>query len=168
MREHNCTILTLWLPGCVLDARSIECSDPGRENTSYTRIANYLGRHLTHASVATNAIACSEDQPDNGNALREHLCHNAGWILSLFSASLPPEHPLLSALGQRSVHIVDRAGCLRTFHQRGRRRQDDAEDVGGKSCVNSRKRCFYWALPGCPSVSCASRVPPHGKTIAGR
>lgn len=46
--------------------------DPDLENTSYTRIANYLERQARQRGYQL-LIACSEDQPDNEMRCIEHL-----------------------------------------------------------------------------------------------
>ena len=52
--------------------RSIGLVIPDLENTSYTRIANYLERQARQRGYQL-LIACSEDQPDNEMRCIEHL-----------------------------------------------------------------------------------------------
>ncbi|MCU6339918.1 catabolite repressor/activator, partial [Enterobacter quasiroggenkampii] len=52
--------------------RSIGLVIPDLENTSYTRIANYLERQARQRGYQL-LIACSEDQPDNEIRCVEHL-----------------------------------------------------------------------------------------------
>ncbi len=121
VREHN------YHPNAVAAGlragrtRSIGLVIPDLENTSYTRIANYLERRARQRGYQL-LIACSEDQPDNEMRCIEHLC-NAGGCNHCFNF-VTAGASLLSALGQRSVphrRARPRAGS-RTFHQRGRRR----------------------------------------------
>lgn len=73
VREHN------YHPNAVAAGlragrtRSIGLVIPDLENTSYTRIANYLERQARQRGYQL-LIACSEDQPDNEMRCIEHLC----------------------------------------------------------------------------------------------
>lgn len=64
---------------------------PDLENTSYTRIANYLERQARQRDYQL-LIACSEDQPDNEMRCIEHLLQRQVDAI-IVSTSLPPEHP---------------------------------------------------------------------------
>lgn len=121
VREHN------YHPNAVAAGlragrtRSIGLVIPDLENTSYTRIANYLERQARQRGYQL-LIACSEDQPDNEMRCIEHLATPGGCnhCFNFVTAGAS----LLSALGQQSVphrRARPRAGS-RTFHQRGRRR----------------------------------------------
>lgn len=72
VREHN------YHPNAVAAGlragrtRSIGLVIPDLENTSYTRIANYLERRARQRGYQL-LIACSEDQPDNEMRCIEHL-----------------------------------------------------------------------------------------------
>lgn len=72
VREHN------YHPNAVAAGlragrtRSIGLVIPDLENTSYTRIANYLERQARQRGYQL-LIACSEDQPDNEMRCIEHL-----------------------------------------------------------------------------------------------
>ncbi len=75
VREHN------YHPNAVAAGlragrtRSIGLVIPDLENTSYTRIANYLERQARQRGYQL-LIACSEDQPDNEIRCVEHLCND--------------------------------------------------------------------------------------------
>lgn len=81
VREHN------YHPNAVAAGlragrtRSIGLVIPDLENTSYTRIANYLERQARQRGYQL-LIACSEDQPDNEMRCIEHLLQRR-WTLSL-------------------------------------------------------------------------------------
>ncbi|PLM10547.1 catabolite repressor/activator, partial [Klebsiella pneumoniae] len=91
VREHN------YHPNAVAAglragrARSIGLVIPDLENTSYTRIANYLERQARQRGYQL-LIACSEDQPDNEMRCIEHLLQRQVDAI-IVSTSLPPEHP---------------------------------------------------------------------------
>lgn len=78
--------------------RSIGLVIPDLENTSYTRIANYLERQARQRGYQL-LIACSEDQPDNEMRCVEHLLQRQVDAI-IVSTSLPPEHPFY----QRWIH----------------------------------------------------------------
>ncbi len=96
VREHN------YHPNAVAAGlragrtRSIGLVIPDLENTSYTRIANYLERQARQRGYQL-LIACSEDQPDNEMRCIEHLLQRQ-WTLSL-SLLRCRRSILLSALG---------------------------------------------------------------------
>lgn len=95
VREHN------YHPNAVAAGlragrtRSIGLVIPDLENTSYTRIANYLERQARQRGYQL-LIACSEDQPDNEMRCIEHLLQRQVDAI-IVSTSLPPEHPFISA-----------------------------------------------------------------------
>ena len=92
VREHN------YHPNAVAAGlragrtRSIGLVIPDLENTSYTRIANYLERQARQRGYQL-LIACSEDQPDNEMRCIEHLLQRQVDAI-IVSTALPPEHPL--------------------------------------------------------------------------
>lgn len=91
VREHN------YHPNAVAAGlragrtRSIGLVIPDLENTSYTRIANYLERQARQRGYQL-LIACSEDQPDNEMRCVEHLLQRQVDAI-IVSTALPPEHP---------------------------------------------------------------------------
>lgn len=91
VREHN------YHPNAVAaglragKTRSIGLVIPDLENTSYTRIANYLERQARKRGYQL-LIACSEDQPDNEMRCIEHLLQRQVDAI-IVSTALPPEHP---------------------------------------------------------------------------
>jgi LacI family fructose operon transcriptional repressor len=91
VREHN------YHPNAVAAGlragrtRSIGLVIPDLENTSYTRIANYLERQARQRGYQL-LIACSEDQPDNEMRCIEHLLQRQVDAI-IVSTALPPEHP---------------------------------------------------------------------------
>ncbi len=95
VREHN------YHPNAVAAGlragrtRSIGLVIPDLENTSYTRIANYLERQARQRGYQL-LIACSEDQPDNEMRCIEHLLQRQVDAI-IVSTSLPPEHPFINA-----------------------------------------------------------------------
>ena len=101
VREHN------YHPNAVAAGlragrtRSIGLVIPDLENTSYTRIANYLERQARQRGYQL-LIACSEDQPDNEMRCIEHLLQRR-WTLSL---------SLLRC--RRSIHFIS-AGLTTRF-----------------------------------------------------
>ena len=109
VREHN------YHPNAVAAGlragrtRSIGLVIPDLENTSYTRIANYLERQARQRGYQL-LIACSEDQPDNEMRCIEHLLQRQVDAI-IVSTSLPPEHPFYQRWANSSFPIValDRA-----------------------------------------------------------
>ena len=101
VREHN------YHPNAVAAGlragrtRSIGLVIPDLENTSYTRIANYLERQARQRGYQL-LIACSEDQPDNEMRCMS-ICCSARWTLSL---------SLLRC--RRSIHFIS-AGLTTRF-----------------------------------------------------
>lgn len=89
--------------------RSIGLVIPDLENTSYTRIANYLERQARKRGYQL-LIACSEDLPDNEMRCVEHLLQRKVDAI-IVSTSLPPEHPFYQRWANDSFPIValDRA-----------------------------------------------------------
>ncbi len=96
VREHN------YHPNAVAAGlragrtRSIGLVIPDLENTSYTRIANYLERQARQRGYQL-LIACSEDQPDNEMRCIEHLLQRGGRYHCLYFAAAGTS--ILSALG---------------------------------------------------------------------
>jgi LacI family fructose operon transcriptional repressor len=82
---------------------------PDLENTSYTRIANYLERQARQRGYQL-LIACSEDQPDNEMRCIEHLLQRQVDAI-IVSTALPPEHPFYQRWINGSLPIIalDRA-----------------------------------------------------------
>lgn len=82
---------------------------PDLENTSYTRIANYLERKARQCGYQL-LIACSEDQPDNETRCIEHLLKRQVDAI-IVSTALAPEHPFYQRWTNRSLPIIalDRA-----------------------------------------------------------
>lgn len=109
VREHN------YQPNAVAAGlragrtRSIGLVIPDLENTSYTRIANYLERQARQRGYQL-LIACSEDQPDNEMRCVEHLLQRKVDAL-IISTALPPEHPFYQRWINSSLPIIalDRA-----------------------------------------------------------
>lgn len=109
VREHN------YHPNAVAAGlragrtRSIGLVIPDLENTSYTRIANYLERQARQRGYQL-LIACSEDQPDNEIRCVEHLLQRQVDAI-IVSTALPPEHPFYQRWANRSLPIIalDRA-----------------------------------------------------------
>lgn len=109
VREHN------YHPNAVAAGlragrtRSIGLVIPDLENTSYTRIANYLERQARQRGYQL-LIACSEDQPDNEMRCVEHLLQRQVDAI-IVSTSLPPEHPFYQrwASGKFPIIALDRA-----------------------------------------------------------
>ncbi|MTD41031.1 catabolite repressor/activator [Erwinia sp. CPCC 100877] len=109
VREHN------YHPNAVAAGlragrtRSIGLVIPDLENTSYTRIANYLERQARQRGYQL-LIACSEDQPDNEMRCVEHLLQRQVDAI-IVSTSLPPEHPFYQrwASGTFPIIALDRA-----------------------------------------------------------
>lgn len=89
--------------------RSIGLVIPDLENTSYTRIANYLERQARKRGYQL-LIACSEDLPDNEMRCIDHLLQRQVDAI-IVSTSLPPEHPFYQRWSNGCFPIValDRA-----------------------------------------------------------
>ncbi|SQK76697.1 Catabolite repressor/activator [Tatumella ptyseos] len=106
--------------------RSIGLVIPDLENTSYTRIANYLERQARQRGYQL-LIACSEDQPDNEIRCIEHLLQRQIDAL-IVSTSLPPEHPFYQHWVGKSLPIIalDRALDRENFTSVVGADQDDA------------------------------------------
>lgn len=109
VREHN------YHPNAVAAGlragrtRSIGLVIPDLENTSYTRIANYLERQARQRGYQL-LIACSEDQPDNEMRCIEHLLQRQVDAI-IVSTALPPEHPFYQRWinGTLPIIALDRA-----------------------------------------------------------
>lgn len=109
VREHN------YHPNAVAAGlragrtRSIGLVIPDLENTSYTRIANYLERQARQRGYQL-LIACSEDQPDNEMRCVEHLLQRQVDAI-IVSTSLPSAHPFYQRWVNGSFPIIalDRA-----------------------------------------------------------
>lgn len=109
VREHN------YHPNAVAAGlragrtRSIGLVIPDLENTSYTRIANYLERGARQRGYQL-LIACSEDLPDNEMCCIEHLLQRQVDAI-IVSTSLAPTHPFYQrwANGAFPVVALDRA-----------------------------------------------------------
>lgn len=109
VREHN------YHPNAVAAGlragrtRSIGLVIPDLENTSYTRIANYLERQARQRGYQL-LIACSEDQPDNEMRCIEHLLQRQVDAI-IVSTALPPEHPFYQRWANDGLPIIalDRA-----------------------------------------------------------
>lgn len=109
VREHN------YHPNAVAAGlragrtRSIGLVIPDLENTSYTRIANYLERQARQRGYQL-LIACSEDQPDNEMRCIEHLLQRQVDAI-IVSTSLQPEHPFYQRWAKDPFPIIalDRA-----------------------------------------------------------
>ncbi len=127
VREHN------YHPNAVAAGlragrtRSIGLVIPDLENTSYTRIANYLERQARQRGYQL-LIACSEDQPDNEMRCIEHLLQRQVDAI-IVSTSLPPEHPFYQRWANDPFPIValDRALDREHFTSVVGADQDDAE-----------------------------------------
>nr|WP_246859498.1 catabolite repressor/activator [Dickeya oryzae] len=109
VREHN------YHPNAVAAGlragrtRSIGLVIPDLENTSYTRIANYLERQARQRGYQL-LIACSEDQPDNEMRCIEHLLQRQVDAI-IVSTALPPEHPFYQRWANDPLPVIalDRA-----------------------------------------------------------
>ncbi|AWC94299.1 TPA: catabolite repressor/activator [Morganella morganii subsp. morganii] len=114
VREHN------YHPNAVAAGlragrtRSIGLVIPDLENTSYTRIANYLERQARSRGYQL-LIACSEDQPDNEIRCVEHLLQRQVDAI-IVSTALPPEHPFYQRWANRSLPIVALDRALENEH----------------------------------------------------
>ncbi|MGK2946714.1 MAG: catabolite repressor/activator [Candidatus Malihini olakiniferum] len=84
--------------------RSIGLVIPDLENTSYTKIANYLELQARQHGYQL-LIACSEDQPDNEMRCIEHLLQRQVDAI-IVSTSLPPEHPFYQCWVGGSFPII--------------------------------------------------------------
>ncbi|PIJ49741.1 DNA-binding transcriptional regulator FruR [Erwinia sp. OLTSP20] len=148
VREHN------YHPNAVAAGlragrtRSIGLVIPDLENTSYTRIANYLERQARQRGYQL-LIACSEDLPDNEMRCVEHLLQRQVDAI-IVSTSLPPEHPFYQRWVKDPLPIIalDRALDREHFTSVVGADQDDAETLAAelrKLPVNNV--LFLGALP---------------------
>ncbi|HCH51514.1 MAG TPA: catabolite repressor/activator [Proteus sp.] len=114
VREHN------YHPNAVAAGlragrtRSIGLVIPDLENTSYTRIANYLERQARQRGYQL-LIACSEDQPDNEIRCVEHLLQRQVDAI-IVSTALPPEHPFYQRWANRALPIIALDRALESEH----------------------------------------------------
>ena len=145
VREHN------YHPNAVAAGlragrtRSIGLVIPDLENTSYTRIANYLERQARQRGYQL-LIACSEDQPDNEMRCIEHLLQRQVDAI-IVSTSLPPEHPFYQRWANDPFPIValDRALARDHFTSVVGADQDDAEMLAELSVSFLREQGFRTA-----------------------
>lgn len=132
VREHN------YHPNAVAAGlragrtRSIGLVIPDLENTSYTRIANYLERQARQRGYQL-LIACSEDQPDNEMRCVEHLLQRQVDAI-IVSTSLPPEHPFYQRWINDPLPIValDRALDREHFTSVVGADQDDSQALAAE------------------------------------
>lgn len=89
--------------------RSFGLVIPDLENTSYTRIANYLERQARERGYQL-LIACSEDKADNEMRCIEHLLQRQVDAI-IVSTALPPDHPFYQSSARHALPIIalDRA-----------------------------------------------------------
>lgn len=148
VREHN------YHPNAVAAGlragrtRSIGLVIPDLENTSYTRIANYLERQARQRGYQL-LIACSEDQPDNEMRCVEHLLQRQVDAI-IVSTSLPPEHPFYQRWVNDPLPIIalDRALDREHFTSVVGADQDDAEALGAElRKLPAKSVLFLGALP---------------------
>jgi len=148
VREHN------YHPNAVAAGlragrtRSIGLVIPDLENTSYTRIANYLERQARQRGYQL-LIACSEDQPDNEMRCIEHLLQRQVDAI-IVSTSLPPEHPFYQRWANDAFPIValDRALDREHFTSVVGADQDDAEMLAAELRTFPAENVLYLgALP---------------------
>ncbi|CAK9886045.1 MAG: Catabolite repressor/activator [Candidatus Erwinia impunctatus] len=128
--------------------RSIGLVIPDLENSSYTRIANYLERQARQRGYQL-LIACSEDQPDNEMRCIEHLLQRQVDAI-IVSTSLPPEHPFYQRWVNDPLPIIalDRALDREHFTSVVGADRDDAEMLGGELRKQSVNQVLYLgALP---------------------
>lgn len=170
VREHN------YHPNAVAAGlragrtRSIGLVIPDLENTSYTRIANYLERQARQRGYQL-LIACSEDQPDNEMRCIEHLLQRQVDAI-IVSTSLPPEHPFYQRWINDPLPIIalDRALDREHFTSVVGADQDDAHMLAAElRQLEVKNVLFLGALPEL-SVSFLRELVSamHGKTIPGR
>ena len=127
VREHN------YHPNAVAAGlragrtRSIGLVIPDLENTSYTRIANYLERQARQRGYQL-LIACSEDLPENEMRCIEHLLQRQVDAI-IVSTALPPEHPFYQRWINDPLPIIalDRALDREHFTSVVGADQEDAE-----------------------------------------
>lgn len=159
VREHN------YHPNAVAAGlragrtRSIGLVIPDLENTSYTRIANYLERQARQRGYQL-LIACSEDQPDNEMRCIEHLLQRQVDAI-IVSTSLPPEHPFYQRWANDPFPIValDRALDREHFTSVVGADQDDAEMLAEELRKFPPRRCFILArCRSFLSASCVNKV----------
>ncbi len=148
VREHN------YHPNAVAAGlragrtRSIGLVIPDLENTSYTRIANYLERQARQRGYQL-LIACSEDQPDNEMRCIEHLLQRQVDAI-IVSTALPPEHPFYQRWATDPFPIIalDRALDPDHFISVVGADQDDAEMLSRELRHFTGKSVLYLgALP---------------------
>ncbi|CAO95791.1 catabolite repressor/activator [Erwinia tasmaniensis] len=148
VREHN------YHPNAVAAGlragrtRSIGLVIPDLENTSYTRIANYLERQARQRGYQL-LIACSEDQPDNEMRCVEHLLQRQVDAI-IVSTSLPPEHPFYQRWINDPLPIIalDRALDREHFTSVVGADQEDAQALAAElRKLSAKSVLFVGALP---------------------
>ncbi|GKX56265.1 DNA-binding transcriptional regulator FruR [Leminorella grimontii] len=148
VREHN------YQPNAVAAGlragrtRSIGLVIPDLENTSYTRIANYLERQARQRGYQL-LIACSEDQPDNEMRCVEHLLQRKVDAL-IVSTALPPEHPFYQRWtnGNFPIIALDRALDREHFISVVGADYEDAEMLAGElRRFDAQSVMYLGALP---------------------
>ncbi len=165
VREHN------YHPNAVAAGlragrtRSIGLVIPDLENTSYTRIANYLERQARQRGYQL-LIACSEDQPDNEMRCIEHLLQRQVDAI-IVSTSLPPEHPFYQRWANDPFPIValDRALDREHFTSVVGADRDDAEMLAAELRTFPGETVLY--LGALPELS-VSFLREQGFRKAGR
>lgn len=128
--------------------RSIGLVIPDLENTSYTRIANYLERQARQRGYQL-LIACSEDRPDNEMRCVEHLLQRQVDAI-IVSTSLPPEHPFYQrwANGAFPIVALDRALDCEHFISVVGSDEEDAEMLASElRLFPAENVLFLGALP---------------------
>lgn len=121
---------------------------PDLENTSYTRIANYLERQARQRGYQL-LIACSEDQPDNEMRCIEHLLQRQVDAI-IVSTSLPPEHPFYQRWANDPFPIValDRALDREHFTSVVGADRDDAEMLAAELRTFPGETVLYLGAAG--------------------
>lgn len=148
VREHN------YHPNAVAAGlragrtRSIGLVIPDLENTSYTRIANYLERQARQRGYQL-LIACSEDQPENEMRCVEHLLQRQVDAI-IVSTALQPEHPFYQRWVNQTLPIIalDRPLDREHFTSVVGADQDDAQTLAAELRQQPVKDVlFLGALP---------------------
>ncbi|MGL4859946.1 MAG: catabolite repressor/activator [Enterobacteriaceae bacterium] len=148
VREHN------YQPNAVAaglragKTRSIGLVIPDLENTSYTRIANYLERQARQKGYQL-LIACSEDQPDNEIRCVEHLLQRKVDAI-VVSTSLPQQHPFYQRWAGKEFPVIalDRTLDPQHFISIGGADQEDANMLAQElRRFDFSTLCYVGALP---------------------
>lgn len=140
VREHN------YHPNAVAAGlragrtRSIGLVIPDLENTSYTRIANYLERQARQRGYQL-LIACSEDQPDNEMRCIEHLLQRRGRYHCLYFAAAGASFYQRWANDPFPIVALDRALDREHFTSVVGADRDDAEMLAAELRTFLAKRC---------------------------